>query len=353
MRNGIIIVVGAGPCVCPGSIPKQSLREDKQMANIKTIGVLTSGGDAPGMNAAIRGVVRTGIHYGFKVMGIRKGYNGLIHGDITEMSLRSVSDIIHRGGTILQTARCAEFRTEEGIKKAISMAKVFGIDAIVVIGGDGSYRGARDMSKFGMGVVGIPGTIDNDIGCTDYTIGYDTALNTVQDAIDKIRDTAYSHERCSVIEVMGRHAGYIALNVGMAGGAEVVLLPERTFDISKDVIKPIIEGRNRGKKHYVVVVAEGVGGAIEIAKAIEEKTGIEARATILGHIQRGGSPTVYDRVMASMMGAKAVELLKDDITNKIVCLRDNKVVDVDIDEALETKKTIDSSLIELSKILAL
>lgn len=323
------------------------------MEEIKTIGVLTSGGDAPGMNAAIRSVVRTGIYYGLRVMGIKKGYNGLINGDVFEMSLRSVSDIIHRGGTILQTARCPEFKTEAGLKKAVAMAEVFGIDAIVVIGGDGSYRGAKDLCKYGMSVMGIPGTIDNDISCSEYTIGYDTALNTVQDAIDKIRDTAYSHERCSVLEVMGRHAGYIALNVGIAGGAEVVLLPERTYDINADVIKPIIEGRNRGKKHYVVIVAEGVGGAIEIAKEIEDKTGIEARATILGHIQRGGSPTVRDRVMASMLGAKAVELLKDGVKNRIVAVKDSIIVDYDINEALQMNKTIDNSLIELSKILAL
>ncbi|HHV98166.1 MAG TPA: 6-phosphofructokinase [Clostridiaceae bacterium] len=323
------------------------------MKQVKTIGVLTSGGDAPGMNAAIRSVVRTGIYYGFKVIGIKKGYNGLINGDVEEMSLRSVSDIIHRGGTILQTARCPEFKTEAGLKKAAAMAEVFGIDAIVVIGGDGSYRGARDLSKYGVNVIGIPGTIDNDIGCSEYTIGYDTALNTVQDAIDKIRDTAYSHERCSVLEVMGRHAGYIAINVGISGGAEVVLLPERTFDINKDVIKPIIEGRNRGKKHYVVIVAEGVGGAIEIAKAIEEKTGIEARATILGHIQRGGSPTVRDRVMASILGSRAVELIRDGAANRIVAVKDSKIVDYDIDEALDMKKTIDDKLIELSMILAL
>lgn len=323
------------------------------MSEIKTIGVLTSGGDAPGMNAAIRAVVRAGIYHGFKVMGIRKGYNGLINGDITEMNPRSVSDIIHRGGTILQTARCPEFVTEEGVKKAITMAKVFGIDAIVVIGGDGSYRGARDLSKMGMGVIGLPGTIDNDIGCTEYTIGYDTAMNTVQDAIDKIRDTAYSHERCSVLEVMGRHAGYIALNVGIAGGAEAVVLPEKEFDLNKDIIKPIIEGRNRGKKHYVVIVAEGVGGAIEIAKEIETKTGVEARATILGHIQRGGSPTVYDRVMASQMGVKAVEVLKQGIVNRIVALKDNKLVDIEINEALDTKKTIEDDLINLSKMLSL
>lgn len=323
------------------------------MSEVKAIGVLTSGGDAPGMNAAIRAVVRAGIYYGMKVFGVQKGYNGLIYGDIAEMTLRSVSDIIHRGGTILQTARSPEFNTEEGVKKAIAMARVFGIDAIVVIGGDGSFRGARDLSNLGMSVIGLPGTIDNDIGCTDYTIGFDTACNTVQDAIDKIRDTAYSHERCSVLEVMGRHAGYIAANVGIAGGAEVILLPERNFDISKDVIKPIIEGRNRGKKHYVVIVAEGVGGAIEISDEIEEKTGVESRATILGHLQRGGSPTVYDRVMASRMGVKAVELLKDGVANRIVAFKDNKLVDIEINEALNMKKRIDESLIELNKILAL
>ena len=320
---------------------------------IKTIGVLTSGGDAPGMNAAIRAVVRTGIYHGFKVMGIRRGFNGLIKGDVVEMSLRSVSDIIHRGGTILKTARSPEFKTQEGIKKALSMIKVFGIDAVVVIGGDGSYRGARDLSRLGVPVVGLPGTIDNDIGCTEYTIGYDTALNTVLDAIDKIKDTAYSHERCSVLEVMGRNAGYIALNVGIAGGSEVILLPEKPFDIDRDVIKPILEGRNRGKEDYSVIVAEGVGKVIEISQEIQEKTGIETRYTILGHIQRGGSPTVWDRVMASRMGAKAVEVLKNGIINRVICLRENKLIDIDIDEALEMKKDMEPDMIELSRILSL
>ncbi len=323
------------------------------MNQIKTIGVLTSGGDAPGMNAAIRSVVRTGIYHGMKVMGIRKGYDGLIKGDIEEMSLRSVSDIIHRGGTILQTVRCPEFETEEGMQKALSMAKVFKIDAIVVIGGDGSYRGARDIAQKGLPVIGLPGTIDNDIACTDYTIGYDTALNTVQDAIDKIRDTAYSHERCSVVEVMGRRAGYIALNIGIAGGAEVVLLPERKFDMNADVIKTIIEARNRGKKHFIVIVAEGVGGAIEIAQNIEKLTGVGTRATILGHLQRGGSPTARDRVMASVMGAKAVELLKNGIINRVVSFKEGKVTDIDIEEALSMKKDIDEKMVEISKILSL
>ncbi|HOJ79613.1 MAG TPA: 6-phosphofructokinase [Clostridiales bacterium] len=323
------------------------------MSDIKTIGVLTSGGDAPGMNAAIRAVVRTGIYHGFKVMGIYRGYNGLINGDMFEMDLRSVSDIIHRGGTILKTVRCQAFKTEEGIQKAISMAQVFGLDAIVVIGGDGSFKGARDLARRGVKVMGIPGTIDNDIGCSEYTIGYDTCLNTVQDALDKIRDTAYSHERCSVLEVMGRHAGYIALNVGIASGAEVVILPERPFDFNKDIIKPILEGRNRGKKHYIVIVAEGVGGAVNLAEKIEEITGIETRATILGHIQRGGSPTVRDRVMASMMGAKATELLANGIYNQIIAVKAGEIVGIDIEEALETKKEIPKDMLELSTILSL
>lgn len=323
------------------------------MGNIKTIGVLTSGGDAPGMNAAVRAVVRTGIYHGFKVLGVHKGYEGLLHGDIEELKLRSVGDIIHRGGTILQTARSAEFATEPGLEKAISMSKVFGIDALIVIGGDGSYRGAKDLAVRGLKVMGLPGTIDNDIACTEYTIGYDTAMNTVLDAIDKIRDTSYSHERCSVLEVMGRHAGWIALNCGIAGGAEAVILPEKPFDIDKDIIYPIIEGRNRGKKHYLVIVAEGVGGAVEIAKYIEEKTDIITRATILGHIQRGGSPTLHDRVMGSRMGARAVELLKDDVTNRIIAVQNGRIVDIDIEEALSMKKTIDEDLVALSKILAL
>ncbi|MDQ2087649.1 6-phosphofructokinase [Herbivorax sp. ANBcel31] len=326
------------------------------MNNIKTMGVLTSGGDAPGMNAAIRSVVRAGLYYGFKVFGIRKGYEGLIRGDVHQMNARTVGDILHRGGTILQTARSPQFKTEQGQKKAISMANVFGIDAIVVIGGDGSYRGARALSELGINVIGIPGTIDNDIASTDYTIGFDTALNTVQDALDKIRDTAYSHERCSILEVMGRHAGYIALNVGISGGAESVILPEmaNSLDMDRDVIKPIIEARNRGKKHYIVIVAEGVQGkAMEIEKEVMEKTGIDARATILGHIQRGGSPTVHDRVTASVMGVRAVEVLKNNGKNRIISLKDGVVTDIDINEALEMKKTLPEDMIKISKILSL
>ena len=323
------------------------------MKKINTIAVLTSGGDAPGMNAAVRAVVRTGIYNGLKVLGVYKGYEGLLNGDIEEMTLRSVGDIIQRGGTILQTARSKEFNTPQGLEKAISMAKVFGIDALIVIGGDGSFKGARDLSQLGLNVIGIPGTIDNDISCTDYTIGYDTAMNTVLDAIDKIRDTSYSHERCSVLEVMGRHAGWIAVNCGIAGGAEAIILPEKEFDIDKDIIIPIVEGRNRGKKHYLVIVAEGVGGAVEIAKYIEEKTEITTRATILGYIQRGGSPTIVDRVMASRFGACAVQCLIEGKKNRVIALRDNKIVDIDIIEALNMKKTIDNELITLSKILAL
>jgi len=327
------------------------------MSDIKTIGVLTSGGDAPGMNAAIRSVVRTGIYYGYKMLGVKRGYNGLIAGDISEMNSRSVSDIIHRGGTILRTARCKEFTTEEGMQKAMSIARAFGMDALVVIGGDGSYKGARDFSKFGMKVMGLPGTIDNDIASSEYTIGYDTAMNTVQDALDKIRDTAYSHERCSVLEVMGRRAGHIALNIGIAGGAEVVLLPEKDFDFDKDIIRKIIEGRNKGKKNYTIILAEGVaekiGGALELAAKIEDLTGIETRGSVLGYLQRGGSPSVRDRVMASAMGTKAVELLRDGVFNRIISYKDAKIVDFDIEDALSMTKDIDQDLLRISEILSI
>ena len=323
------------------------------MAELRSIGVLTSGGDAPGMNAAVRAVVRAGIFYGYRMLGIHKGYEGLLHGDIEELSLRSVGDIIQRGGTVLQTARSAEFNTKAGLEKAMRMAEVYEMDALVVIGGDGSYRGARDLAQLGMKVVGIPGTIDNDISCSEYTIGYDTAMNTVLDAIDKIRDTSYSHERCSVLEVMGRKAGWIAINCGIAGGAEAVVLPENSFDIDMDIIKPIIDGRNRGKKHYLVIVAEGVGGAVEIAKYIEEKTDIITRATILGHIQRGGSPTLQDRVMGSRMGVFAIEALHAGRYNRIIAVQQGKVVDLDITEALAMTKTMDQELVDISRILAL
>lgn len=323
------------------------------MGDVKTIGVLTSGGDAPGMNATLRAVVRTGIYYGYKMLGIHKGYEGLLHGDVEEMSLRSVGDIIQRGGTVLQTARSAEFATDAGLEKAMNIAHVYEMDSLVVIGGDGSYRGARDLADRGLKVIGLPGTIDNDISSSEYTIGYDTAMNTVLDAIDKIRDTSYSHERCSVLEVMGRKAGWIAINCGIAGGAEAVVLPENPFDIDQDIIKPIIDGRNRGKKHYLVIVAEGVGGAVEIAKYIEEKTDIVTRATILGHIQRGGSPTLMDRVMGSRMGAFAVETLRAGRANRIISVQNGKIVDLDITEALNMKKSMDMELVDLSRILAM
>lgn len=320
---------------------------------IKRIGVLTSGGDAPGMNAAIRAVVRSGIYRGFSVYGIRKGYEGLLSGEMFEMSLRSVSEIISRGGTILQTARSKEFNTAEGVDRAARMAEVFKLDAIIVIGGDGSFRGARDLSKAGVKVIGIPATIDNDIDCTDYTIGFDTALNTVKDAIDKIKDTAFSHERCSVVEVMGRGAGYIALNCAIADGAEACILPEKEFHIDTDIIQPIIGCRNRGKHHYIVIIAEGVGGTMEIAEEIRKITGISTTTTILGHQQRGGSPTVKDRVVASLMAVKATEVLAQGEANRIIALRGEQYVAIDIEEALQMKKYIDESMIETSKMLSL
>lgn len=320
--------------------------------NVRKIGVLTSGGDAPGMNAAIRAVVRVGAYYGLTVMGIHKGYNGLINGDMVEMNARSVSETLQRGGTILQTARCLEFKEPEYVKKAVDIARVFGLDGLVVIGGDGSFRGAKDLCAAGLPTIAMPGTIDNDIDCSEYTVGYDTCLNTVKDAVDKIRDTATSHERCSIIEVMGRHAGYIAIQVGIACGAEVVLIPEEPFDFDEDVLRPILESKSRGKKHSIVIVAEGIGGVIDMAKEIEEKTGIESRATILGHVQRGGSPTVRDRVIASRMGAMAVELLLEGKSNRIVRMENGQITDIDIEEGLSMKKQLPKDLIELVRKLS-
>lgn len=319
--------------------------------NIRTIGVLTSGGDAPGMNAAIRAVVRVGTYHGVKVMGVRRGYVGLINGEMEELTARSVSETLQRGGTILQTARCLEFKEKSGVYKAVNIARVFGLDGLVVIGGDGSFRGARDLCEAGLPTIAMPGTIDNDISCSEYTVGYDTCLNTVKDAVDKIRDTAQSHERCSIIEVMGRAAGYIALEAGIACGAEVVLVPEKKWDFDQDVLRPILESKQRGKKHSIVIVAEGIGGVIEMAKEIEEKTGIESRATILGHVQRGGSPTVRDRVIASQMGGRAVELLIEGKQNRIVCMQNSQIVDVDIEEGLKMEKTLPEDLWALSRKL--
>lgn len=315
---------------------------------MKSIAVLTSGGDAPGMNPAVRAVVRTACQRGIKVYGVDRGYTGLINGDIHEMNLRSVSDIITRGGTILYSARCPEFKTEEGLQKAVATCKKFGIDGMVIIGGDGSFRGARDLSLRGIPCIGLPGTIDNDISCTDYTIGYDTCLNTIVQMVDRIRDTSESHDRCTVVEVMGRGAGYLALEAGIAVGATSIIVPEVEYDIERDVIARIREFQKTGKKHFVVIVAEGVGGTAEIAKKIEAETGVESRATILGHVQRGGSPTARDRIMASQMGLRAVDLLTQGIGNRVVGIKDNKIVDFDIFEALKMTKTIDMKDYELA-----
>lgn len=315
---------------------------------MKTIGVLTSGGDAPGMNAAIRAVVRAGCENGFRVMGIRRGYNGLMYGDMYEMNLRSVSNIINRGGTILYSARSPEFKTEEGMQKAIDVCKQMDMQGVVVIGGDGSFRGARDLSLRGVPCVGIPGTIDNDIACSDYTIGYDTAMNTVMENVDRLRDTSESHDRCSVVEVMGRRAGYIALNSGIACGATTILIPEVDFDFEKDVIDRMRRTQKTGKRHFIIIVAEGIGGVNEMAKRIQEETGVESRATILGHVQRGGSPTVRDRVVGSTMGCRAVELLKQGIGNRVIALQKGDLVDYDIFEALNMTKTIDLDLYKLA-----
>lgn len=315
---------------------------------MKTIAVLTSGGDAPGMNAAIRAVVRTGCENGMRVLGIRRGYNGLMNGDMFEMNLRTVSDIIHRGGTMLFSARSPEFKTEEGMQKALDVCKENSIDGIVIIGGDGSFRGARDLSLKGVPCIGIPGTIDNDIACCDYTIGYDTAMNTVMDMVDRIRDTTESHDRCSVVEVMGRRAGYIALNSGIAIGATSILIPEIDFDIEKDVIERMKRTQQTGKTHFIIIVAEGVsekiGGVVNLAKHIEDTTGVESRATILGHVQRGGSPSLRDRLVASQMGNYAVHLLMNGVGNRVVAMQKEQVLDYDIYEALGMKKSIDLDL---------
>ena len=307
---------------------------------VKTIGVLTSGGDAPGMNAAIRAVVRVAINKGLKVKGIMRGYAGLLDEEIVDMDSTSVSDIINRGGTILYTARCQEFTTPEGQKKGAEICRKHGIDGIVVIGGDGSFRGAGKLSALGINTIGLPGTIDLDIACTDYTIGFDTAVNTAMEAIDKIRDTSTSHERCSIVEVMGRNAGYIAMWCAIANGAEDVLLPERYDGDEQALINRIIENRKRGKKHNIIVNAEGIGHSSSMAKRIEAATGIETRATILGHMQRGGTPTCKDRMYASIMGAKAAMLLAEGKSNRLVAYKSGQFVDYDIQEALNMTKDI-------------
>lgn len=311
------------------------------MANeIKTIGVLTSGGDAPGMNAAIRAIVREAIVKGKRVMGIKRGYAGLLQEEISEMNARSVSDIIQRGGTILQTARCKEFTTPEGQKKGADICRKHGIDGVIVIGGDGSFRGAQKLAANGINTVGVPGTIDLDIACTDYTIGFDTAVNTAMDAIDKVRDTSTSHERCSIIEVMGRGAGFIALWCGIANGAENVLLPEKYDYDEQALVNNIIESRKKGKQHHLIINAEGIGHSTSLAKRIEAATGIETRATILGYMQRGGSPTARDRMQASIMGAYAVDVMCEGRSNRVVGEKNGRMIDMDIDEALAMDKSV-------------
>lgn len=315
---------------------------------MKKIGVLTSGGDAPGMNAAVRAVVRTACENGMEVVGIRRGYTGLINGDMVELNIRSVSDIIHRGGTILYSARCLEFKEDAGIQKAVNTCKDNGIEGIVVIGGDGSFRGARDLSLRGIPCIGVPGTIDNDIACTDYTIGYDTCLNTIMEMVDRVRDTTESHDRCSVIEVMGRRAGYLALNAGIAVGATTILVPEFDFDIERDVIERMRRTQKTGKRHFIIMVAEGIGGVEELARKIEAETKVESRAVILGHVQRGGAPTCKDRVVASQMGNRAVKLLLDGIGNRVVGMKNEQIFDMDIYEALSQTKTLDRELFDIS-----
>ena len=315
---------------------------------IKTIGVLTSGGDAPGMNAAIRAVVRKACAAGKNVKGIRRGYQGLLEEDIIDMSRHSVSDIVDKGGTILFTARCSEFRMEEGQKKGAEICRKHGIDGLVVIGGDGSYAGAQKLAGLGINTVGVPGTIDLDIACTEYTIGFDTAVNTAMQAIDKVRDTSTSHERCSIIEVMGRNAGYIALWCGIANGAEDILIPEKYDYDEQKIINHIINNRKKGKKHHIIINAEGIGHSTSMARRIEAATGVETRATILGYMQRGGSPTCRDRVYATMMGSMAVDLLCAGKSNRVVGFKNGEFCDFDIEEALAMQKNISNYMIEVA-----
>jgi 6-phosphofructokinase 1 len=322
------------------------------MSNVTAIGVLTSGGDAPGMNAAVRAVTRTAISRGIKVYGIKRGYNGLINGDMIEMTERSVSDILQKGGTCLYTARCPEFRTEEGLQKAKATCEELGLEGLVVIGGDGSFRGAADLSARGIHCVALPGTIDNDISCTDYTIGYDTAMNTAMEMVDKLRDTSQSHDRCTVVEVMGRNAGFIAVNTGIACGAIEIITKELPYDLDA-IAKKMLEAKANGKQNFVIVVAEGIGNATEIAKIIEEKTHIESRATILGHVQRGGIPTVRDRVLATELAYHAVGLLEQGLSNRVVGIRNDQIVDFDIQEALSMEKPYEYELHKIAEEIAI
>ncbi len=319
----------------------------------KSIAVLTSGGDAPGMNAAVRAVVRAGINKGMRVYGVYRGYNGLLNGDVQEMNLRSVSDIIGFGGTMLYTARSEEFATPAGIKKAADFCRSIDVSGVVVIGGDGSFRGARALTNAGINCIGIPGTIDNDIACSEYTVGFDTAMNTALQMVDRIRDTAQSHDRCSIVEVMGRRCGDIALQTGIATGATAILVPEIPYNIERDVIQRIVNTQKTGKKHFIIVVAEGVGKVAELANYIENRLGIETRATILGHVQRGGSPTLRDRVVASEMGFRAVELLEKNLGNRVVAMKDGKIVDLDINEALDMQRVFDVDLYKIAMTISI
>ena len=319
---------------------------------MKTIGILTSGGDAPGMNAAIRAVVRSAIYYGCKVYGINRGYKGLIEEDIKEMNLSSVGDIIHRGGTILKSSRCEEFKTEEGRKVAVKVLKKYGIDCLVVIGGDGSFNGALKLTELGFPAIGLPGTIDNDLAYTDYTIGFDTTINTIIDAIGKIRDTSSSHERVNIIEVMGRHCGDLALYAGLAGGAETIIVPEINYNVD-DVCNKLDTTKKRGKRHSIIILAEGVGNAQDLGKEIVARTNADLRVTILGHVQRGGSPTAFDRILASKMGVRAVELLLDGKAGRVVGTRANEIIDMDITEALSMTRDFDKETYEMAKILSI
>ncbi len=324
----------------------------------KTIGILTSGGDAPGMNAAVRAVVRTALYKNMRVIGIRRGYSGLLARDMVEMNLRSVCDTLHRGGTILYSARCPEFREDKGVERGREVCAEIGIDGLVVIGGDGSFRGARDLSLKGIPCIGIPGTIDNDIASCDYTVGFDTAVNTVMDMVDKLRDTSQSHDRCSIVEVMGRHCGDIALHAGIACGALAILVPEVPFSIDA-IVQKMQRTLRTGKKHFIIMVAEGVtsvngvGTVYDIAREIQERTGVESRATVLGHVQRGGAPTARERVLASEMGYHAVELLEQGIGNRVVVSHDNKIVDYDILEALNMKKEFNKHLYDIADVISI
>lgn len=320
---------------------------------IKTIGVLTSGGDAPGMNAAVRAVARAGIYNGFRVMGIRRGYSGLIQNDMEELHLRSVCNILQRGGTMLYSARCPEFMEKEGQEQAAQVCREQGIDALVVIGGDGSFRGALELSKLGIPCVGIPGTIDNDIAGSEYTIGFDTAVNTVMEMVDRLRDTSQSHDRCSIVEVMGRKSGHIALSAGIACGAIAILVPEIEFDLERDVVSKMLRTMQSGKHHFIVIVAEGVGNTSEMGYYIQQRTGIATRGTILGHVQRGGTPTARERIMASQMGDHAVDLLKQGEGDRVVVYQNGQITDLDIKSALKMRKTIDLDLYRVANEISM